>query len=249
MRRAGIAVLAAVLLLAAAPVRIPQSEIDAENARWTALGAKLPAGGVVLPDPYAAPYSNRSFVVPWSWYKNFYDTYRATHAYPVRASALRADLPVLRLLMQKTYSGYQTAAQRGWNWPKWFADWDTSLARRGDAALTLEQAFAPWGTLEKFQLDNHSGVASLQTFISGSTSAILAKRPAGTCSALHMSSGRLVKLSPHDAGVQPHAVKQWDGSAFSAAWYVSIPSARAPPPPLSAAACVLALRTSVKRRS
>jgi hypothetical protein len=67
-------IVALLALLAAAPaasVRVPQAQIDAENTRWSALGVKLPPGGIVLQHPYAAPYSNRSFVVPTSWYTEF----------------------------------------------------------------------------------------------------------------------------------------------------------------------------------
>src|SRR5579884_3366547 len=125
-------------LLAAAPaasVRVPQAQIDAENARWSALGVKLPPGGIVLEHPYAAPYSNRSFVVPTSWYTDFGSRMRKDKDVPVDAAALRQDLPVLQFVLQKAYAGYQTAAARGWNWNAMFRQWDAQLARSGNAAL------------------------------------------------------------------------------------------------------------------
>ncbi|HEY5257333.1 MAG TPA: S41 family peptidase [Candidatus Baltobacteraceae bacterium] len=208
---------------AAAPPTVSPAEIQAENLRWTSEGVKLPSGGIVLAHPYASPYSNRSFVVPYAWYDRFSKVLRARHNDPVDAAALRADLPTLRLLMQKTYAGYGTAAARGWNWNAWFARWDASLAARGSATLTLAQAFAPWGNLEAFQLDNHSGVPGFTAFTSGSASATLASRPKGACTSLRASNGRAFALAAHDAGQQPHATRAWNGSALAPAWYVAYP--------------------------
>jgi hypothetical protein len=218
-----VAAVAVMLLAADAPVTVPKSEIDAENARWTALGVTLPPGGIVLEHPYSPPYSSRSFIVPSSWYERYDSVMKAKHDYPVRASALREDLPVLHFLMQKTYAGYNPAKLRGWNWERWLHEWDTSLAHQGDRTLTIAQAFKSWGAYEQFQLDNHSGVASYQGFTSGSVSAVLAKPAAGACSELQMTSGRTYPLLAHDAGQQPHAVQQWNGSSFSSASYVSYP--------------------------
>jgi hypothetical protein len=222
----GLSTLLALVLIGAAgaapPPTVSQSEIRAENATWTSLGVTLPPGGIVLAHPYDAPYSNRSFVVPFAWYRRFYDAMRARHDYPVEASALRADLPTLRLLMEKTYAGYATAKARGWNWDTWFAQWDRALASRGNALLTLRQAFAPWGTLENFQLDNHSGVPSFNAFVSGSTSAVLASKPAGGCTSLRTAAARFA-LAPRDPGKQPHAAQAWNGSTFARTWYVSYP--------------------------
>lgn len=187
--------------------------------RWSDLGVKLPPGGVVLAQPYAAPYSNRSFVVPVTWYRDFHKDA------PVQASALRADLPVLRFLLQKAYAGYEPAAARGWNWNAMFRRWDAQLAREGARKIALKDAFAPWGRLERVQLDNHSGVPGLTAFDSGSASALLAHEPRGSCSALRFEGGTQQELSPHDAGQQPHAVQAWDGSKLSPAWYVSYPKA------------------------
>jgi hypothetical protein len=222
LRALALAAVLAMLAVAPAAVTVPQSQIAAENARWKSFGVQLPPGGIVLAHPYASPYSNRSFVVPWSWYERYYTYFRAHHDYPVKAPALRADLPVLQLLMEKAYAGYPAAESRGWSWSAWFAAWSRSLAARGNATLTIAQAFAPWGKLEKFQLDNHSGVAGYQGFVSGSVSAVLASRPGGSCSALRTSRGSF-SLASDDAGQQPHAVQRWSGHAFSPAWYVSYP--------------------------
>ena len=203
-------------------VTVPRSQIDETNAHWTSLGVRLPPGGIVLANPYTPPYSNHSFVVPWSWYEPYYDALHAHKPYLLEASALRQDLPTLRFLMQKAYAGYGTAAGRGWNWDAWFRRWDAQLKSDGGAKLSLRQAFAPWGDLERFQLDNHSGVPGLMDFVSGSMSAVLAAKPAASCTSLETSTGRY-KLDPQDKGQQPHAVQAWNGSAFSPGWYVSYP--------------------------
>lgn len=208
---------------AAPPPTVAPAAIAAENALWTSLGATLPRGGVVLAQPYAAPYSNRSFVVPYAWYRAFYDTLKMRHDYPVNAAALRADLPTLHFLMQKTYAGYATAQERGWNWDAWFAGWDRALAARGNATLSLREAFAPWGRLETAQPDSLSGVAGWQAFANGSISAVLAQRPSGPCTTLRTTLGTIA-LSANDAGQQPHAVQAWNGASFSKAWYVAYPS-------------------------
>ena len=225
LRRLGIAA-SLIALLGAAPAasfRVPQSQIDAENAHWTSLGVKLPPGGIVTAHPYAAPYSNRSFVVPVAWYRDFAKELRLHRDVPVEASALRRDLPVLRFLIEKAYAGYEPARRRGWNWNAMFRSWDAQLAREGNKRLSLTQAFAPWGKLEDVQLDNHSGVPGLRAFVSGSSSAMLAREPHGSCSALRFPHNRVAKLDPRDAGQQPHAVQAWSGSALSPAWYVSYP--------------------------
>lgn len=238
-----LALLASLLLLAAAPaLTVPQSEIAAENARWTALGVKLPPGGIVVAHPYSPPYSVHSFVVPTQWYVAFNDTLKANPDPRVDAAALREDLPTLAFLMQKTYAGYVTAEQRyHWNWKRWFAQWDASLAKSGGAKLPLSTAFAPWGKLEDVQLDNHSGVPGFMRFTSGSQSAVLAAKPAGTCSSLRTSHGAFA-LNAGDKGQQPHSVERWNGSSFSPAAYVSYPKRNGSPVGVTCGGSTIALR-------
>lgn len=219
----GLSLLVTLAAAPAATTTVPQSQIDAENAHWRSLGVHLPPGGIVLTHPYAAPYSNRSFVVPSAWYRDFYTTLRKNKDVPVDAAALRRDLPVLQFLLEKAYAGYEPASARGWNWKAMFRGWDAQLARSGNRKIPLTAAFAPWGTLESVELDNHSGVPALQAFTSGSTSAVLAANPHGACSALRFANGRTTALSAHDAGQQPHAVQAWDGAKLAPAWYMSYP--------------------------
>ncbi|HET7812951.1 MAG TPA: S41 family peptidase [Candidatus Baltobacteraceae bacterium] len=235
-------VAALTLLIAAAPMPgVPPSEIAAENARWTSLGVKLPPGGIVSTHPYSAPYSVHSFVVPTAWYRQFDETLKAKGDVPVAASDLRKDLPVLKFLMERTYAGYATAKSRyAWDWNRWFAAWDASLAKRGSQQLPLDQAFAPWGKLEDVQLDNHSGISGYMKFTSGSQSAQLAETPAGACSVLKTSSGSY-RLSASDKGQQPHPVQVWNGSALARGSYVSYPKREGAPRSLTCGGKTVAL--------
>jgi hypothetical protein len=200
------------------PVLVPRADIEAENAYYVSLGLTLPKGGIVLPDPFDPPYSTRSFVVPRSWLNEGSPDANPT----VVASALRADLTTLRFIMQRTYSGWQTAAARGWDWDAWFRDWDRRLASSEDQAIPLRTALAPWASLEDFQPDNHSH-PMLLGFTGGSLSAVLLSEPVGACTAITTASGKTIQRSTNDAAQQPHAVQAWDGYRLSAAWYVSYP--------------------------
>lgn len=219
----GVALVATLAAVPAASVTVPQAQREAENARWSSLGVHLPPGGIVLAHPYAAPYENRSFVVPFAWYQDFSSALRKDKDVPVDPAALRRDLPVLQFLLEKAYAGYEPAASRGWNWNAMFRGWNARLARDGHKKIPLKSAFAPWGALESIELDNHSGIPGFMAFTSGSVSAVLARNPDGTCSALRFAGGRTTKLWEHDAGQQPHAVQSWNGVQLSPAWYVSYP--------------------------
>jgi len=210
------------LAVSSGSVEVPQAQIDADNARWAALGVQVPATGIVWRHPYDGPYSGHSFIVPWSWYDDYYKAVHAKRDFPIRASDLRADLPTLRFLMQRVYAGYATAKKRGWNWNSWFSAWDRDLASRGDQRLSLHNAFAPWGKLEQFQLDNHSGVVLLQDYVSGSASAVLSTNPKGRCTSLRTHDNDYA-LSVDDPGQQPHRVLVWNGGRLHPAWYMSYP--------------------------
>jgi len=203
-------------------VRVPQSEIDAVNARYAAYGLTLPKDGIVLSAPYDPPFSNRSFIVPKEWIEQQDPRWGGTQQTAVAAAAVRADLPTLRLIMEKTYAGWQTAAARGWSWDAWFAKWDNELAKFGDEQVSPAAALEPWSRLEDFQSDNHSRPI-LPGFSSNSLSGQLASAPLAPCNELHMASGSALPIATSDAGAQPHAVQVWDGRHLSAAWYVAFP--------------------------
>lgn len=222
MKRALLAACAVLVLLGAAPLRLNSSEIAAENAHWTALGVKVPAAGILRPDPYEKPYNVHSFVVPSAWYGEFYAKEKAG-TLSVQPAELRADLPTLQFLMQKVYAGYNTVPARAhWNWGSWFAQWSAMLSRsRGP--MTIAAAFAPWAQLESVQIDNHSGAAGTTEFNTGSDSAQLGGTPSGACTLLR-TDRRSYPLNAADKGQQPHAVQVWNGSSFSQGWYVGYPS-------------------------
>jgi len=231
MRIARLAALgcAAVVLCGAAsssPVRVPQSEIDAVNIRWQSLGVVLPNGGIVLAEPFQPPYSNRSFIVPPTWFWDVAGRHLHNPNFTVSAANMRADLPVLRLLLQKVYIAYQSAEDRGWNWDAWFDSWDQALAGDGDAQISLHAALAPWGKLVDFQPDGHLGpfIAGFNNFARGSSvTAELASAPAGTCTTIHFVNGGSIALLPTDTGRQPHAVHAWNGARLLPAWYIDYP--------------------------
>jgi hypothetical protein len=214
----GVAALGLMAIAGSHAILIPQKDIDAENAHYASLGLTLPKGGIVLDDPFDPPYSGRSFIVPRSWLNEGSPDPNPT----VVASALRADLPVLRLVMERTYSGWESAAARGFDWDAWFQSWDRELASNRDQSISLRSALAPWNKLEDFQPDNHTH-PMLLGFSGGSLSAILANAPPGLCTALTTADGRELPRSTADAAQQPHAVQSWDGWQLSAAWYVSFP--------------------------
>ncbi len=204
-------------------VGVPPAQIAADNARWIALGVRIPPNGVVLQHPYDRPFSAHSFIVPWAWYAHFYQVMHVNHDFHVRASDLRADLPTLRFLMEHVYAGHATATARRWNWKVWFRAWDRDLAAHGTARLSLHNAFARWGDFERFQLDNHSGVPSLKDYVSGSVSTVLTSEPRTPCTSVHSRDGHVYLLSTGDAGQQPHPVQAWNGSELAPAWYMSYP--------------------------
>lgn len=224
---ASVSLLASLGLAPTPKYSIPSVDRARESAIWKDLGLRLPEGGIVREYPYDEPYDNRSFVVPSSWYAAFYRKLRAHEDIRVAADDLRADLPELRFILQKAYSGYDTAARRGWDWNEMFRRWDSRLVAKRGTMMSLEDAFAPWGELERMQLDNHSGVPGLRAFVSGSMSSMLDERPVLPCASIEFEHRRSVALLPKDAGQQPHAVYQWNGS-LSRAWYVSYPARLGP---------------------
>jgi hypothetical protein len=200
---------------------VPPAQRAAIDTRYRSFGIAIPPGGIVLPDPYATPYSGRSFVVPASWFADFVKK-SASGTELVSARALRMDLPILHMLLKQAYPGYALAESRGWDWDTWFREWDERLARAGDARLLPSEAVKPWSALEDFQLDNHSRPL-IPGLLSVSVSARLDAVPSGTCESLQMSDGQRFALASGDPGQQPHAVDSWDGSKFAPAWYVSYP--------------------------
>src|SRR4051794_30154323 len=126
--RLAVFLLSALAALAADNTRVSPEERQAEVQWLASLGLKVPDGGPVLETPYAEPYTFRSFLAPSSWW-------RTPQPQEVSAADLRQDVVLLHALMQRAYGGWASAEARGWDWNRWFADWDRDLASRGDAKL------------------------------------------------------------------------------------------------------------------
>ncbi|MBV8136275.1 MAG: hypothetical protein JO121_11690 [Deltaproteobacteria bacterium] len=204
-------------------VQVPQAEIQTVNARWTSFGVKVPQEGLILSEPFEPPYSRRSFVVPPTWFFDVAKARRDNPNFAVSASAMREDLPVLRLAIEKVYIANDSMQHRGWDWAGFFDDWDAQLAVMGDDQIPLEAALAPWERVRYFQPDDH-----FRPFIAGfhaydppeEQTAILASAPNGACTAIDLVGGVTIELAADDPRTQPQAVQAWDGSHLSPAWYV-----------------------------
>ncbi|HEX7324986.1 MAG TPA: S41 family peptidase [Rhodanobacteraceae bacterium] len=209
---------------------VSPASITSGNDYWKKLGVTLPNGGFILAHPWSSPWSGRSLIVPAAWFKQAFDTTRAhvKSATPllIDTADLRKDLPILHMVMEKNYSGWETAAKRGWNWNAWFGDWDRTLAGYGEKSIPDQQAFAPWFALERFQIDSHSGpeVPSRFGSIVVSRSAVLAHVPSAACTSLRLADGSLHPLSIDDKAQQPHTVEYWDGKTLRPGSYLVYPS-------------------------
>ena len=188
--------LVAVCAWSAGDVRLSPDERQGEVQWLTSLGLKVPEGGPLLETPFAEPFTSRSFLVPTSWW-------RLPQPRDVAADALRQDVALLRIVMEKAYGGWASAQKRGWDWNRWFAEWDQELAAKGTAKLALPDALAPFGRLEAVQLDNHSGPVGLPFFASGSRTAVLDAAPQGACTQMRTVDGAIFTLDQADPAQLP----------------------------------------------
>jgi hypothetical protein len=220
MRRLPVLLLLVAAAAAADDIRLTPDERTAEVQWLTSLGLKVPAGGILLESPYAAPLTRRSVIAPTAWWNS-------PSPKTIRADLLRPDITLLRLVMEKAYGGWNSAAARGWNWDRWFSDWDRDLAARVDASLDIADAFAPFAKLMDFQLDNHTGFADGSVRLgSGSRSAILERPATAACTALRTASGEFA-LDSRDPAQRPIATRIVSPDGTSAPGvYVSYPSRR-----------------------
>jgi Peptidase family S41 len=207
----------------AADVRLTPEERQTEAEWLRSLGLNVPeGGGVLLEMPFAPPLSRRSFLMPTS-------LWRAPSPSEVTASSLRRDLVVLRTIMEKAYGGWDSAIKLGWDWNRWFTEWDRELAAKGDSKLPLAEALAPFERLERVQLDNHSGPLSRGvSFGSGSRTAVLQTAPSGPCNAMRTSSGELLPLNERDPAQLPRRgkiLRGVDGQPVEG-FYLSYPERR-----------------------
>ena len=211
----------AICACAADEVRLSPEERQQEVEWLTSLGLKIPEGGILLETPYAQPFTPRSLLVPTAWW-------RLPQPRTVTAGDLRQDLVLLHAVMEKAYGGWTSAQQRGWDWNRWFADWDRDLATKGNAKLDLPDALAPFGKLEELQLDNHSGPVGLPFFSSGSRTAVLDALPAGVCTQMRTVDGATFPLNTSDPAQVPRkALVLADvNAAEREGYYISYPAKR-----------------------
>lgn len=209
---------------------VPAAARDSESSRLRALGVALPEGGVVLERPWDPPYTRRSFIVPQSWF-------RQPRRDSVSADALARDLPVLRALMERAYGGWDAAKRRGWDWDKWFADWDGMLRAHPDQTLSMIDAFSPMKEFMAFQLDNHTTIPLGVRFGSGSRSSLIDGSPEGPCNQVTMANGATVTLDGRDPAQHPRHATRWNGAArrLDSVTYLSLPAGRGMPVAISCA--------------
>lgn len=125
-------------------------EIKEEENWLRSLGLKLPAGGLLLQQPFAWPIVRRSFIVPSHWHWQ-------TPSDTLPPDDLARDLAFLRIAAEKAYYGWEKAANGGWDWEDFFARWHHDLTSARRSEIPSHQAFAPWYKLLAYQPDNHSG--------------------------------------------------------------------------------------------
>jgi hypothetical protein len=203
---------------------ISAAERAAEDQIWRHLGITVPLGGLLLEHPLAAPLSSRSLLFPSRWWQDACkDRESAT---TVRANNLRADLPLLKTVLETCYSGWEVAASQGWCWDDMFEKWDRRLAKLGSDMLPISRAFWEWAEFERFQPDGHSGPLTAFEFTQSSRCALLTKAPASTCTAMTMQDGSEYELCGSDPAQQPHPVLVWDGKDLCSACFVSYPAGR-----------------------
>jgi hypothetical protein len=229
----------ALTLLGAPPdlATIPAAERAAEDERLRALGLTVPEGGVILEHPFAQPFTNRSYLVPAKWFD-------VAAPKEVKADDLLEDLPILRAVMERAYAGWDTARKKGFDWDRWFSDWQKMLEARKGSTLPIEEAFAPWGELMKVQLDNHTAIAGAR-FGSGSRTAVLESPPKGACEELRMKGGALFPLLAGDKAHQPRRARHFEpGKKPSDIYYISTPSRRGEPEAIRCGNAWIPLRPS-----
>jgi hypothetical protein len=225
--------LAALLLLAGmaewlahrpSPVRtsITPAEVRSEDERLEQMGLILRDGSFLEEHPFQSPWTSHSLLVPSTWkepgIKNLLGPRK------VRADLLLADLDVLQPVMARAYAGWVTAAARGWNWDRWFADWRSQLAAKGASEISLNEAFAPMDRLLAFQRDNHTQIPLNRHAGDGSQTALLAHAPTVACTQLR-AGGKVFSIDANDAGQQARAAKLWTSGAdsFTDTSYIALP--------------------------
>ena len=202
-------------------VVLSPTDIAKDTAWLDSFGVK---GTPVVEHPYGLPLSHRSLILPVSWWLSLREQRPEFLRGEISADLLAADLPLLRVVMEKAYGGWDQAAKRGWNWSRWFDDWAKLLADKKGQFLPVRVALAPFGDLMDFQLDNHSGPVQLAEFGSGSRSATLGAPPMAACSEMKATGGKIYSMDAGDSGQQPRRALLSDMT--TTVWYLSYPDKR-----------------------
>ncbi|WP_157467525.1 hypothetical protein [Edaphobacter aggregans] len=209
------------------PVRsfVTATEIQAQDARLEQMGLLLHDGSFLKEHPFQAPWTSHSLLIPSTWSET--GIKRLLSSPKVRADLLLADLDVLQPVMTRAYGGWESAGAHGWNWNQWFGDWRKRLAARGNAEISLDEAFAPMDRLLAFQRDNHTQIPLNRSTSDGSQTAILAATPAAACTEIR-AGGRLFPIDANDAGQQVRTAKRWitGETSFANARYISFPGSQ-----------------------
>jgi hypothetical protein len=191
----------------------------AENATELERILGKPPGDYLIERPYDLPLTSRSLAIPLSGYRN-----AATG--PIRASALRRDLPWLRAWFEKNYMGWDVFREKGLDWDDWFGKWDRLLESHGESELEWSVAFSPWFELLRRFPDSWSGPRPLPAELGNySRTAWLGSVPAEACDEVRNDEGSAFRLDVLDRNQQPQQVPAFreDGSRILGA-YLSYPS-------------------------
>jgi len=196
---------------------VTAAEIEAEDARLERMGLVLRDGSFLKEHPFQPPWTSHSLLIPSTWSG-------PGRSPKVRADLLLADLDVLQPVMTRAYGGWDSAAAHGWNWSQWFGDWRKRLAARGNAEISLDEAFAPMDRLLAFQRDNHTQIPLNRSTSDGSQTAVLAATPAAPCTDIRAGDRRF-PIDANDAGQQVRTAKLWTTgeTSFANASYISFP--------------------------
>ena len=203
-------------------LRLSEQDLQGDRVWLESFGLK---GATVLEYPFQLPLTRRSFIAPLSWYLTLAQARPELRRREISADALRDDLPLLQLVMQKVYGGWDSAEKRGWKWSDWFEGWNRWLEARKGRIVPITEALDPFRAFLDFQLDNHSGPVELASFGSGSLSFVLDRKPAASrCTQAKLSGGGTIELDPNDAGQQPKRARLSD--LRTPVWYLTSPERR-----------------------
>ena len=231
------------------PVRtfVTMTEVKAEDARLEQMGLVLRDGSFLKEYSFQASWTSHSLLIPSSWGEPRIKALLGSHH--VRADLLLADLDVLQPVMTRAYGGWDSAVARGWNWDRWFGDWRSRLAAKGNSEISLDEAFAPMDQLLAFQRDNHTQIPLDSGTSDGSRTAVLAHAPSTACTEIRSSNG-IFSIDANDAGQHVRTAKQWTSGAkvFTDASYISVPSSRGVPQAVRCGGDWIGLQPIAERR-